>query len=51
MAELLGSLSPLSWLRLSLEYKLELVFQVFSASQKRDKLALLYILFLDRRSR
>jgi hypothetical protein len=44
MEELLGSLWPLSWLKLFLGYKLELVFQVFSVSPKRDSFPLLYIL-------
>ena len=44
MEELLDYLWPLFWLKLFLGYKLELVFQVFSVSQKRDSFPLLYIL-------
>ena len=43
MEELLDYLLLLFWLKLFLEYKLELVFQVFSASPRRDRFTLFYI--------
>ena len=43
MEELLDYRSLLFWLKLFLEYKLEQVFQVFSAFPRRDRFTLLYI--------
>ena len=44
MEESLDCLLLLFWPRLFLEFKLELVFQVFSVSPRRDRFNLLYIL-------